>query len=322
MSSEGWARNPADRDLLEDTNLRRLSSIRIGVTMPKRTNWFQKLVFLVKRHAAQGAVVTESKMLKDRITGTMREVDICIEGDVGGHEILIGVECNGRGRKASVTWIEEMKGKHERLPTSTLLLVARSGFSKEARRVAEASGVSLVTMRAIDDGVARRLFGSASSLWSRSFMLKPMKVVFVVEETPDLPREGVVVSQMNYVYSGDGSQVGMAKDVVDWLLRADFTVKELAERGESSHRSFLLEWTTPVEIQVYLQKLEPPVLRRIEQVRVAGECNFDISEFRLNHGRLGDVTVAWGTGSFFGKDALLVASGDPDKDTTMTISTD
>jgi hypothetical protein len=54
------------------------------LTMPKRTNDFQRLIYLVRVNLADGATVTESKMLKDRITGTMREVDICIEGSVGG----------------------------------------------------------------------------------------------------------------------------------------------------------------------------------------------------------------------------------------------
>jgi hypothetical protein len=43
--------------------------------MPKRTNDFQRLVYLVRVNLADGATVTESKMLEDRVTKTMREVD-------------------------------------------------------------------------------------------------------------------------------------------------------------------------------------------------------------------------------------------------------
>jgi hypothetical protein len=56
--------------------------------MPQRSNEFQKLVYLVKRQMAAGAKVTESRMLVDRITGTEREVDICIETSVAGHAVI------------------------------------------------------------------------------------------------------------------------------------------------------------------------------------------------------------------------------------------
>jgi hypothetical protein len=52
--------------------------------MPKRSNYFQRLVLLVRNHVAAGATVTESAELIDKVTGTKREVDICIEGAVGG----------------------------------------------------------------------------------------------------------------------------------------------------------------------------------------------------------------------------------------------
>jgi len=95
--------------------------------MPKRTNEFQKIVFLVKKHVATGATVTESKLLRDRITGTEREVDIYVESVIAGHKVAISVECRDRGQRADVQWVEEMKAKHERLPTNALVLISSSG---------------------------------------------------------------------------------------------------------------------------------------------------------------------------------------------------
>jgi hypothetical protein len=97
--------------------------------MPKRSNEFQKLVFLVKKHVAPGPTVTESKFLRDRVTGANREVDVCIESTIGGHEILVSIECRDRGRRADVGWVEEMKAKHERLPTNALVPISKSGFT-------------------------------------------------------------------------------------------------------------------------------------------------------------------------------------------------
>ncbi len=57
--------------------------------MPKRTNDFQRLVYLVQVNLADGATVTESKMLTDRVTKRTLEVDVCIEGHVGQHPVIV-----------------------------------------------------------------------------------------------------------------------------------------------------------------------------------------------------------------------------------------
>src|SRR5687768_1077461 len=103
--------------------------------MPKRSTEFQRLVFLLKKQLGPEITVTESKMLTDLVTGTEREVDICLEATVAGHNVAIGIECNEKGRRAGPGWVQEMRGKHERLPTA-LVLVSKSGFTKEAERVA------------------------------------------------------------------------------------------------------------------------------------------------------------------------------------------
>src|SRR5208337_374487 len=100
--------------------------------MPKRSNWFQRLVLLVRNHIADGATVTESAELIDKVTGAKREVDICIEGTVGGAPTIVCVECRASTRKADVTWVEEMTTKHNALPTDVLILYSRSGFTKSA----------------------------------------------------------------------------------------------------------------------------------------------------------------------------------------------
>ena len=104
--------------------------------MPRRTNAFQNLFHLIYRQRAEGAIVTESKMLIDKVTGKQREVDLVIQSTVAGHAVTIGVECNAKKRRASTQWIEEMHGKHQDLPTDKLILVSRAGFYSSARKKA------------------------------------------------------------------------------------------------------------------------------------------------------------------------------------------
>jgi hypothetical protein len=60
--------------------------------MPKRTNDWQALIFFVKQFLSEDAEVTESRMLVDRSTGREAEVDVCIEGSVGGERVIVSVD--------------------------------------------------------------------------------------------------------------------------------------------------------------------------------------------------------------------------------------
>lgn len=279
--------------------------------MPKRTNAFQKLVFLVKTHVAAGATVTESKPLLDLLTGEPREVDICIQSAVAGHDVIVSIECNSKGRKAHVGWVEEMKAKHERLPTSALVLISRSGFSREAAEVAKKYGIHAFALNSVTKDVASRLFAESGSLWSKAFSLNPLKVLIKVPAIEGLPAEQVSVSPENTVYLSDGEEIGSARQLVERLFATDAAIREFGQLGEPDHKSFFLEWTPP-EIDdgrfLCLQKVDPLLFRRVEKVRIEGSCNFNVSEFRLKHGELAGVTVAWGTSTFLGEKALLVAS--------------
>lgn len=293
--------------------------------MPKRSNAFQKLVFLVKKHAAAEATVTESKFLQDRITGAMREVDICLESVIGGHRVVVSVECRDRRRKADVQWVEEMKGKHERLPTNALVLISHSGFTKEAEAVAKTYGIETIALNALDESSAERLFGNSSSLWSKVVSLAVTKVVMGVAATDNLPAERVAVTPENLIYNYKGEEEGAARELVNTLLHTEHVFLEFGRLGDESHKSFQLCWESAKDKYgnpLCLQKLDPFILRQIEFVEITGTCNFKISEFPLQHGMLGGVKVAWGSGEFLGKKAILVASESEGADRKLSIAND
>jgi hypothetical protein len=163
--------------------------------MPKRSNEFQRLVFLIKKQMAGTATVTESKPLVDRHTGTEREVDICIETMVGGHDLVISIECQDRGRTADVSWVEQLKAKHERLPTNALVLVSRSGLTTEALEVAKLSGIEALTFEDLDEQAVARIFGPLGTLWAKELTLSPTKVVMRVAAVNDLLPDDVATTQ-------------------------------------------------------------------------------------------------------------------------------
>ena len=75
--------------------------------MPRRTNPFQQLIYLIQHHLAACATVTESKFLVDKQTGGQVEVDIVVETKVGGILLVVGIECTAQARPATVEWVRE-----------------------------------------------------------------------------------------------------------------------------------------------------------------------------------------------------------------------
>jgi hypothetical protein len=113
--------------------------------MPKRSNHFQELIALLTQLFGDGAEVTESKELTDLVSGDKREVDVCIERNVAGHNTIISIECRDHARKQTVEWVEQARAKHDRLPTNLLVLVSSSGFTTRALTTAASYGIKAIT---------------------------------------------------------------------------------------------------------------------------------------------------------------------------------
>jgi len=289
--------------------------------MPKRSNEFQRLVFIIKQQLAGDAQVTESKFLQDFLTGENREVDICIEKYIAGYLITISIECRDHQRKADVKWIDEMKSKHERLPTSKLILVSKAGFSAQAKKVAKQYGIETLALEEVDSKSIHRLFGDLNSVWAKVVTLSPTKVIIQVSETNDLLSEKVTIYPDHIVFLQDGTPRCIVRDLVDSWLKAEPFMKEILSRGNQPDKYFVTRWKPSDEHgnPFCLRKEEPSVIRMIESIEVTGNCEFKMTEFPLEHGVLGAVKVSWGTGSFMAEDALLVASEDEVGEKRFTI---
>jgi hypothetical protein len=113
--------------------------------MPKRSNDFQKLVTLINGCLKTSGKVEESALLIDRLTGDEREVDVFISSSIGDYAVNVSVEVIDRGRKADLSWIDAMHGKHAHLPTDKLVLVSRSGFTRPAIKKAADLGIEVIS---------------------------------------------------------------------------------------------------------------------------------------------------------------------------------
>lgn len=120
--------------------------------MPARTNDFQQLIATAYRQiVATNGTVTESAMVRDKHTGTLREVDILIEHRAAHHDFRVMIECRDRARKDSVAWIEEIIGKAMSLAVDKIVAVSNSGFTAAAKKKASANGIeTLLLERALE----------------------------------------------------------------------------------------------------------------------------------------------------------------------------
>lgn len=279
--------------------------------MPKRSNDFQRLIYLVRLNLSEGSKVTESKMMRDRLTKRFREVDVVIEGKVGSQRVIVAVECRDHQRVADVTWVDMMKAKHDRLDTHALLLGSRSGFTPEARDVASKYGIELFTLEDIEDANIPAMLGPNSHLWLKSVTISAEKVSIRVAQVDDLPPETVATSPDNLLYLEDGSELSQTKGLVDRLLNSPRARDYLLAEGKEEHGWFELVWEPPSDHEgkpLYMKKLVPAVLRPIESIRVVGPCKVEVGKFGMRHGKIGDVRVAWGKATIAGKNAMAVAT--------------
>lgn len=291
--------------------------------MPKRTTEFQRLVFLVKKQMAEGATVTESKMLRDSADGAEVEVDVCIELTAAGHPLCVGIECCDSGRRATKEWVNEMSGKHSRLPTDKLILASRAGFTKNAMKVARHLNLPTLDMKIARDGDVAKVVGRAAELFAKTIQYSAGEVLADVGATDDMHAERVRTNPDTSVFTEDGNLVGMISEYVTSVLTGAQVRDDFLRTANDEHKSFTVELGVPrVSGQrVCIEKMEPKVLRPVEMLTINGAFTCGMTKFPMKYGDLGDVKVAWGTGTIGGRDAMIVASAF-DSQTLMTVHID
>ena len=154
-----------------------------------------------------------------------------------GHPVIVCVECRDHKRPSDVSWVDAMKTKHDRLPTNALILVSRSGFTQEARAVAEGFGIQAFALSEVDEVDFQTLLSSKSSLWTKTMTVTPERVLVRVPQTATLPAE-VVASSAGHL----GSLLGRtrisnarAHRTTD---RSPKAYQSLLSEGKEDHKSF------------------------------------------------------------------------------------
>jgi hypothetical protein len=299
--------------------------------MPRRSNAFQSVVYLVKKHMGDATIeVHESAELLDSATGRKREVDV-IETKVDGHGVLVGFECAARGRKPDAEWVEQMYGKHSTLPTDHLVLVSESGFTAQARVKAKALGIETIvpdqdTDRSIDE-LTHRL---TRLRFTKLELLNIEDVYVTLGATDTEDREENVhllpSSREMRVFMASRELIGTIGDVVNSFMAVatrDKSVFEDVLFGAADDARFFELSIDPPEIligdppalqRIYFEKIEPtPHLRAIEKVRIEGKARIERFNFPLRRGSLQEIPYSWGESVMEGRPAVVVITAQDDQ---------
>ncbi len=221
--------------------------------MPKRSNPFQELVTLIQEALVPlGATVTPSAMVPSKTSGNLREIDVLVETAVGPYSIKIAVEAKDEGRKLDATRIEAIIGKYRgsgALQVNKIVLIARNGFTPEARTRARDEDIDLLTVNE-----------ATACPWCRlvpqSFQLNfpPMPVGFDLE--PELPKavlESQWVKEARFIcvchgYDYGSPQFLMQQYLLHFVLPNKMVVDKMhdvAKNGSSGKSE--MRFTIPVK---------------------------------------------------------------------------
>jgi hypothetical protein len=206
-------------------------------------------VFHLQQQMAETATVSESGLLRHRLTGESREVDVVIRADVGGHSVVVSLECIEHSRPADVTWVEQMKTKHDHLETHRLVLVSLSGFSKQAADLARTLGVETYTPEEATQKDWLAFVGSTGLVF-QAYQFQPIGLELDIDTPAGLVR--VAAGPDAVLYRPDLGRTGQLSELVMSILRdANFAARTMDESvtdGESTVQfSFVLDKETHVE---------------------------------------------------------------------------
>ena len=277
--------------------------------------------------ADDDATVEESAMVADLETGGQREIDVLVTGKIAGIPMRVQIEATARTEPADVKWVEAELGKHRAVGTHQLILVSEAGFSRDAKRKAEANGAIPIDSRDLgsEDAVGE-VVNRLASIWPKVLALAPTHVAGIVLG-PDGERIGAPeLNSSTWIVTETGEELGTISDEVRRRLNAQFpaVAEEIGLADIAGDAEAFFELSMPDFAGTYEGKPfnaclrsnpkpgEDPELYRIEEIRLKGKATITVSEIELTHKKLGEFSIAYGTGKVGDSDALFVATENED----------
>lgn len=256
--------------------------------MPRRSTPFQAIVRMVREHsAAPDVTITESKLLRDSITGFEREVDIVIEGAIDGEPITISIEVIEHSRPASITWVEQQLRKHQNLATNRLILVSLSGFSAQAVATVamQAGRVEALTPEILtESGVpaVRTLYADKVDIRVNRSTLRVL-VGSEVQPVEALPDYGI--------YMADGTLRGVVAQLANEIIGSPAIMRHVSTMAHNHPERDALRFLTAGFLisswGLHLHQEDANEYHLVAAIELTADFSFNQTEVNLQLNRLG-----------------------------------
>jgi hypothetical protein len=222
------------------------------------------------------------------------------------------VECSESRRKATVEWVEQMAMKHESLPTSKLVLVSASGFSKAAVAKAKALGIEAYSLEwALESDWASFLGRDQLEVWA----LRVRGCELVLATGSDVAHPAPPETA---VFRPDGSYRGTLREIIGLLEGSgelsEGAIEHARKSGESeSWAECGSEPPLVVKDANMVAHVVTTIRVRVEVVRAPGTVELKRARFRGN-------AVAYGRGQSPAGELTLSLVQRPDAALTGALS--
>jgi hypothetical protein len=275
---------------------------------------------------ADSASVEESAMLRNRVTDQPREVDVVLTQRVGGYDVTVSIEARASDRKATVEWVERMIGKHQDLPTSSLVLISESGFTGAARELATTKGVTTVAPADLDgDDDSLKAIRDLDAVWGKVSSMTPVDLNLYVR-LPDGSGAMFPCGPALDLFLEDGTWVGRTGDLARAVLgasqRALITKLDIGNAEDGETRTFTMCVDGPFEVKLAgapsglnvcarYEETDPFEFHVIGRVDIEVQMTVRVGEIPIDAKSFDGVAVAFGQGSIGDEEAQIIISEGP-----------
>ena len=261
-------------------------------------------------------------MLTDSLTGAEREVDVVISCHSWKRRALLSIECVDRTRPATVSWVDEIWGKHQSLPTTQLILASRAGYSGQAIAKAKALAIPLLDYAdEVPDDLDAMIIGSGGEIWVKRPAIDPGRSVVELAFQTDTAGGWKLVPPGTVLSSASGNDVMAAFD----LVMEELDIPTI--RAESPFTELDVVQRPTVQAEVPPDKRPLFVIDRqtngyFEVVAFRAQVEVTISSKRvpITEATLDGIPTAWGRFGFDGVDELMVINEQPAVHPRITVT--
>jgi len=201
--------------------------------MPDRGKQFEKDVYAFVKALDPKAQVLFNHKVPDKETGSLRQVDVWIKAELGGHiPISILISCKDYKRKLNIAHIESFAQEVQSTGASTGVIYSSSGFTRNALQKARAKGLNCCRLfRNQPADIPDRLV-----FWT--YCCTPRIGLFLIE--PDAK----VLKDRNLVYWDDLLDMEVLPDttLLDWLGCQYAHREQLAPNPQKTGNIFPQNW--------------------------------------------------------------------------------